>query len=82
MKAPSVSSVSATLVAKTNLPCERPARGTMALSARGEETVSVAGASVTPQRVETVTMVTSASAMMNTARSSRINYVEVEFKSI
>ena len=79
VKAPSVSSASALLGKKTRSRCERPVRGTTAQSVRAEEIVYVAGASATPQRVEVVTMVTSASVTMNTVRSSRINYVEVEF---
>lgn len=79
MKALWVSSVTAPLAIKMSDPCELPVRGTMALSVRVEETVSVAGASVTPQRVVKVTMVTFASVMMNTVRSFRINHVEVSF---
>lgn len=76
VKALSVSSASAPSVIEMSDPCKHPVRGTMTPSVRVEETVCVAGASATPQRVETVTMVTSASVMMNTVRSSRINYVE------
>lgn len=53
----------------------------MAPSVRVEETVNVADASATPQREEAITMEPFASVMMNTVRSSRINYVEVEFFS-
>lgn len=53
----------------------------MAQNVRVEETVCVAGVCATQQRVDKVTMVTSASAMMNTVRSFRINCVEVEFQS-
>lgn len=58
-----------------------PVRGRMAPSARVKETACVAGACATPQSPEAVTMVSSASVTTNTARGSRINYVEVEFQS-
>lgn len=77
MKNLSDSSASAPSMIERSAPSEHPVRGKMALSVRVEETVCVAGASVTTQRVERVTMVTSVSATMNTVRSSRINYVEV-----
>ncbi len=81
MRAPLVSSVSAPLAKKGRKPGDHPVSGRTAQSVRVEETVCVADASATPQRVEVLTMVTSASATMNTVKSSRINYVEVEFQS-
>ena len=81
MKATSVSSVSAPLVIKMSTPCEHSVRGTMAQSVRVEETVYVAGAIATKQRMESPTVVNSASVMMNTVRSFRINYVEVLLQS-
>lgn len=79
VKASLVNSVSAPSGIKISTPCKHPVRGTMIPSVRAEETVSVAGASATLQKAEEATMVTSASVMMNTVRSFRINYVEVLF---
>lgn len=78
-KALLVSFVSALLAKKMSDPWEHPVRGRMAQNVKVEETVCVAGVSAIQQRVEKVTMVTSANVMMNTVRSSKINCVEVEF---
>lgn len=67
-----VSSATVPLAIKTS----HPVRGRMEQSVRVVEIVCAAGASATPQRVESVTMVTSASVMMNTVRSSRTNCAE------
>lgn len=54
----------------------------MAQNVKVKETVCVAGACAIHQKVEKVTMVTTASVMMTTVRSFRINFVEVELQSI
>ena len=81
MKASLVNSANAPLAIKMSTPCEHHVGGKMAPSVRVKEIVCVAGASAIPQRVEAVTMVTSANVMMNIVRSPTINYVEVEYQS-
>lgn len=70
MKALLASYASAPLAIKTRAPYVQPVGDRMAPNVRGAETASVAGANVTLQRMERVTMVHSASVTTTTVRSS------------
>lgn len=75
-----VNSVIALWVRKRRAPCEISAKRRMVSSARAEETVYVAGVSVTKSRASGNTTGSSASVMMDNVRSFKTSYVEVSFQ--